>query len=93
MNYQELREENKKHAEKFFDLMNPFGNEEDYAKEFVNVMNHTHPTLCQTAFRFFSIVIREYAGRETGQHYDMRNEASVKWAVKVTKIDAGFPCI
>lgn len=93
MKFDELRKENREHAEKFFELMNPFGNEEDYAKVFTDVMNHTHPTICQSAFRFIQIAIQEYAKREEGQHYDMRNEASVKWAGKVAKIDGGFPCI
>ena len=59
-------------------FINSYGSE--HVKEFVEAMGRDHPTLQQSFSRLCVAWFRRLAGTE---HFDMRNEASVKLARRI----------
>ena len=52
------------------------------SKDFVEVVTRAHRTLQQSAFRLFMACIKEWA---THEHYDARNEATVKLSKRIVE--------
>ncbi len=55
-------------------------------------INCEHRTLIQSFFRMIQQVIQKYS-KEDFSNSDARNEASLKWAKEVSKIEAYLPLI
>lgn len=81
---------NKDWVKEAFDLINWAGNWDDLSEELVEHISSEHRTLIQSFFRMIQMTIEGYAQHTLS---DPRNENSLEWAKKVSKIDAYFPHI
>ena len=76
----------------------------DALSRFVNPMSHNnqiaavaitnlHRTLQQNVMRLFMECCGEWAKQEQAGRYDLRNEATVKLAAKIVKLNEGLPYV
>ena len=86
--------ENKKAADKLFELANFMGNKDALAEQLSEVRRLSHRTVQQAFFAVLKSVIEDFAAVDAGCT-DLRNEAAHKWAKEVAKVgkDIYFPCI
>jgi len=80
-------EEAKEFADKFSRFVNGMGRRDDAV---VKMMANDHPTLQQNYMRFFLLFCEEMTKKT---YADARNEASVKLAKEVVKLNKGLPYI
>jgi len=74
---------------KLVDETNRYGVEEDFIEGMTKGIKDRHRTLQQTFFRCLKGVIKEYS-KTSG---DLRNEDSIEWAKKVSKIESDMRVI
>jgi hypothetical protein len=74
-------------AHEMADIISRFVNSADHAelRTLGDLLAYDHPTLVQNKMRVFASFVATLAQREQTGFYDMRNEASVKWAAKIAK--------
>jgi len=76
----------------------------DALSRFVNPMSHNnriaavaitsmHRTLQQNVMRLFMECCTLWAAMDEHAHYDLRNEATVKLAAKIVKLNEGLPYV
>lgn len=83
-----LEEQNASAIAALFVLINKMGNDKELAEQFANELRRTHRTLQQCMIGVLKHVIEDYA--ESDQ-WDLRNEASVKWAKAVKTLAKSAP--
>lgn len=82
-----LHDEAEEFARTFSKFVNRMGNNKE---EVIRRMVNDHPTLQQNYMRFFIEFCQEMAKKE---YTDARNEASVKLAREILKLNTGLPYV
>jgi len=77
-------------VDKLFDELNVMGIGERITELLFNSITRKHRTLQATFIRVISAFLRKYGEQE---NFDLRNEAAVTWAKKVSLEDAYIPFI
>lgn len=89
---QQSRENIKSAMETLMREANKMGNERNMARAMFESMSGEHRTIQQSFMKSLAGALSQYA--EFGERYhDARNEAAVKWASEVSKIESYFPFI